>query len=144
MKTKTGIFLLASLFLLSLAGCKKDELGEAQKNIKKLWKLDKYLINSVDKTSSMIITNYTESYTDNMKYDRSYDNPNGQKITQNGSYEFETSSRLKISGVGSIEFTNNGTASSSYYNILRLTDTELWYNYTNGSSVHEFRLSRKQ
>ncbi len=142
MKTKRLFFL--AFLVLGIFSCKKDNtLAENEKNIKKLWKLDQYLLNSVDKTSTMLVADYNESYTDNSKYDRSYTDKDGRKVTQNGSFEFEGAQKLKISGVGSIEFTNNNTASSSYYNIIKLTDSQLWYSYTNGSNNHEFHLSRK-
>ena len=145
MKTISLLRLLTlCLFFIGFASCQKDSsLAQNQKNIKKLWKLDQYFVNSVDKTSSLLISSYDESYTDNGKYDRSYNDKNGNKVVQNGSYSFENANHLKISGVGSIEFSNSGTASSSYYDIQKLTETELWYSYTNGNDKHEFRLSRK-
>jgi hypothetical protein len=144
MKTKPIVlFVFFALAAVAMTGCKKDELAENKKNIKKLWKLDAYLVDGVDKTGAMLISNYTESYTDNQKYDRSYTDKNGAKQTQNGSYEFTSATGLHISGVGSIEFSAAGTASSSHYDILKLTDTQLWYTYTNGSRRHEFHLSRK-
>ena len=145
MKMKTLFaFALLAISVLSLTSCSKETtLEENQKNIKKLWKLDQYLVNGVDKTSSLVITGYTESYSDNLKYDRSFTSRNGDNITQNGSYKFESNSQVHVSGVGSIELTNGNTVSSSYYNIIRLTETQLWYSYTNGNDKHEFRLSRK-
>jgi hypothetical protein len=139
-----SVILLSVLTVLSFSSCTKESsLVQNQKYIKKLWKLDKYLINAVDKTAELIATNYEESYQDDGKYDRSFDNRNGVKVTQNGAFEFENATRLKISGVGSVEMTNNGTVSSSYYNIIKLSDTELWYSFVNGNATHEFRLSRK-
>lgn len=138
--------LLFSILAISFvfASCsKEDMLAQNQKNIKKLWKLDNYLMNGVDKTADLIATGYEESYQDNSKYDRSFDDKNGSKVTQNGTYSFENATRLKISGVGSVEMTDNNTSSSSYYDIIKLNETQLWYSYTNGSVTHEFRLSRK-
>jgi hypothetical protein len=129
--------------VVSTFGCKKDVLGENQRHIKKLWKLDQYLLNGADKTASLLISSYDESYTDNGKYDRSYTDKSGTKQVQNGSFAFESASLIHVSGVGSIEFTNAGSASSSYYDIIRLTDSDFWYSYTNGSNKHEFHLSRK-
>jgi hypothetical protein len=144
MKIKS-IALLALLFLtiLGFTGCKKDELTVNKKNIVQLWKLDQYLINDVDKTSSLLISNYEESYSDNVKYSRAFRDKNGANQTMDGTYEFTNATRLKISGVGSIEFTAAGTASSSYYDIIKLTETQFWYSYTNGNMKHEFRLSKK-
>lgn len=145
MKTKTLLPLLLFSFLLSgMIACQKEaSLAENEKNIKKLWKLDAYLVNTVDKTGSLTVSAYNESYTDNQKYDRSCTDKNGNKILQTGTWKFETANRLHVSGVGSIEFTNNSTVSSSYYDITKLTETEFWYSFTNGGNKHEFRLSRK-
>ena len=141
---KTKQLLLFFLFAVSLFSCKKESTqAENEKNIKKQWGLDQYLVNGVDKTGSLVISSYSESYTDNSKYDRSFTDKNGSKITQNGSFSFESAQQLHISGVGSIEFSNNNTISSSHYNILKLTDTQLWYSFTNGGDSHELRLSRK-
>jgi hypothetical protein len=136
-------FSLFALIVISTFSCKKDALAQNEKYIMKNWKLDQYLVNSVDKTASLVITGYDESYTANLKYDRSYTDKNGNKAIQNGSFKFESANQLHISGVGSIEFTNNKTASSSYYDIIKLDDTQLWYSFTNGNEKHEFHLSRK-
>lgn len=145
MKTKTLLSLLLFSFLASgMMACQKESsLAENEKNIKKLWKLNVYLVNSVDKTTSLTVSAYNESYTDNQKYDRSCTDKNGNKIVQNGAWKFETAQRLHVSGVGSIEFTNNGTVSSSSYDIIKLTESEFWYAFTSGGTKHEFRLSRK-
>ena len=144
MKTKFLITIsFLTLVLISTISCKKEASNQNEKYIKKNWKLDQYLVNSVDKTSALVISGYDESYTDNLKYDRSFTDKNGAKVIQNGSFEFENATRLKVSGVGSIEFTNNNTASSSYYDIIKLDDTQLWYSYTNGNEKHEFRLSKR-
>ena len=141
MKTKQlFLFLLFAGFLFS---CKKESTqAENEKNIKKQWKLDQYLVGGVDKTGTLTISSYTESYTDNSKYDRSFTDKNGSKVTQNGSFSFESAQQLHISGVGSIELSNNNTVSSSYYNIVKLTDTEYWYSFSNGGEKHELRLSK--
>lgn len=136
------LFSFLTLSLVFISCSKEDTLAQNQKNIKKLWKLDNYLMNGVDKTADLIATGYEESYQDNAKYDRSFDK-NGNKTTQNGNFSFENATRLKISGVGSVEMTDNNTTSSSYYDIITLNETQFWYSYTNGGVRHEFRLSRK-
>jgi hypothetical protein len=143
MKFQTIALSALFVFTMLFTGCKKDELTLNKNNIVQLWKLDQYLINDVDKTSSLLISNYQESYSGDQKYDRTYTDKNGANQNQNGSYEFSNATRLQISGVGSIEFTNAGTASSSYYDITKLTETQFWYSYTNGNMKHEFRLSKK-
>jgi hypothetical protein len=144
MKTNNSLlFALLAILLLSTGSCKKDTLAQNEKYVKKLWKLEQYLLNGVDKTSSLLVSGYDESYSDNQKYDRSYTDKNGTKMVQNGTFEFESANRLHVSGVGSIEFTSDGSVSSSYYDIIKLSDTQFWYSFTNGSKKHEFHLSRK-
>jgi lipopolysaccharide export LptBFGC system permease protein LptF len=146
MKIKHLLSFFFLAFVLISSSCSKDNntIAQNQQNIKKLWKLDNYLINGTDMTSMVTVTAYTESFQDNGKYDRSFTDKNNNKITQNGAYEFENANRLKISGVGSIEMSSHGTISSSYYDIVKLTETEFWYSFVNGNAKHEIRLSRKQ
>lgn len=145
---KTSI-LSAILFVgalsISATGCNKEAALETnQKTIKKSWGLQQYLHNNADHTAAMTITALDESYTDNNKYDRSYTDKNGNKVVENGTYQFETADVLQVSGIGSIEISPEvGTVSSSRYNIIKLTDSDYWYYYTNNGDRHEFHFTRK-
>ncbi len=151
MKTTKFLILivLAGLFAISLNSCKKyDEGGlvrKTEKNLKKSWTISKYLRNTSDETSILLIKNYQETYADNGSYSRSYLDKKGDQKSETGTWEFEKDQKkLTISGVGSIEITEQtGTVSSSYYNILKLDADEFWYYYTNGGDRHEFHLIKK-
>jgi hypothetical protein len=133
--------------ILLLISCKKyDEGGSIFTTEKKLkansWKLTKYLLNGVDKTSTLLVSNYLENYDDN--YTRNYIDNEGDIIKEVGKWEFDKSSKkIKISGVSSIDITDkSGSISSSYYYILKLDQDELWYYFENGSEKHEFHLTK--
>lgn len=150
MKTaKLAQFVLLAVVALFTISCTKFEDGglisKTEKNIKKGWSLQKYLYNGVDETALVEFRDYTEHYSDNAKYDRSYTKQDGSKVAESGTWAFEKDQkRIMVSGVGSIRVSDKiGTVSSSYYNITKLTDSELWYTYTNGGDEHEFHLVKK-
>ncbi len=131
----------------SLISCKKyDDGGLVSKADKRIsahtWKLDKYYRNGNDETSQLLIKNFTEKFDENGTITRSYTQPNGDAFTENGSWVFDNDKmQLKLTGVGSIELTDQtSTVSSSDYNIIRLKKDEFWYYYENGGSRHEFRM----
>ncbi|MDH5609381.1 MAG: hypothetical protein OEY56_07865 [Cyclobacteriaceae bacterium] len=116
-------------------------IGKTEKRVTgKTWILDKYYLDGIDETSSLIISNLTENYNENGTYLREYTDKNGDPVSESGTWQFDTDKQLfNISGVGSMEITvQTGTVSSSDYFILRMVKDELVYNYDNGSSNHEF------
>jgi|CXWL01.1.fsa_nt_gi hypothetical protein len=132
------------LLITGFTACKKyDEGGlisKTEKNLKNNWKLVQYLKNGVDKTSTLLISNYLESYADNGIYSRSYTDKNGAPVSDDGRWIFsKDEKKLNISDVGSIEITlESGTVSSSYFSILKLDKNDYWYFFTNGGANHEF------
>lgn len=135
--------------VLLMTSCKKyDEGGfvrKTDKNLVKSWKLEKYLRNSTDETSLLLISGYEETYTDNGNIVRTYVQADGTIDTDAGTWKFdEDLKKISVSGLGSVEITDvAGTVTSSYYNILKLDKDEFWYYYTNGSNKHEFHLVKK-
>lgn len=142
-------FILAGLFAMTINGCKKYDEGGAisktEKNLKQTWTLQKYLRNGTDETSLLYIKNYEETYSGSDSYSRTYTDKDNDNVSENGTWTFDKGQKkLNISGVGSMEITDEtGTVSSSYYNILKLDKSEFWYYYTNGGDKHEFRLTKK-
>lgn len=140
---KIGILLLS---VLVLASCKKYDDGgtkaRAEKNIKKSWKLDAYYMNGTNNTSSLLISNFVETYNDDGSYTRSYIDASGNAKDEAGTWTLDNDkSVINVSGTGSIELTNEtSTVSASDYTILKLKKNELWYEFENGGNVHEFRL----
>lgn len=153
MKTVKSLttLILAGLFGISINSCKKYEEGPAlslkskKKRLAREWVIDAYHRNGINETSQLIISNYVESYTENGVHSRSYNDKNGDKISETGEWKFDNNKeQISVTGIGSIEWTDQtSTVSSSYYNILRLTSKELWYYYENGGSKHEIHLKAK-
>ena len=146
MKTRNLLhFFILTMLSISVISCQKeDALTANQKSIKKSWGLEQYLHNNVDHTSAMTISGLNESYTDNNKYDRSYTDKNGNKVVETGSFVFENATEIHVSGVGSMELSAEvGSVSSSTYNVIKVTDSQLWYYYINGSDRHEFHFTKK-
>lgn len=147
--SKSSLILLTVICLLSLTGCEKYEAGglisKTEQNLVKTWKLQQYLRNNTDETSSILISNYEETYQSNNSYPRSYTNKDKRNITETGSWKLDTEQRIvQISGVSSIEMTTQtGTISASNRTITKLTANEFWYTFVNGSDKHEFRLVKK-
>ena len=147
--SKSSLILLTVICLLSLTGCEKYEAGglisKTEQNLVKTWKLQQYLRNNTDETSSILISNYEETYQSNNSYPRSYTNKDKRNITETGSWKLDTKQRIvQISGVSSIEITTQtGTISASNRTITKLTANEFWYTFLNGSDKHEFRLVKK-
>jgi hypothetical protein len=149
-KTKSLLtIVLAGLIAISINSCSKfDEGGlisATEKNLQTGWALSKYLRNGVDETSLLLIKNYEESYADNGSYSRSYVDKKGQSKSETGTWKFDKGlKKLNISNVSSVEITlKAGTVSSSYYNIVKLDNSEFWYYFTNGADKHEFHLLKK-
>lgn len=144
--------ILTGLFAITVNSCKKyDEGGFVSKTEKRLtahtWKLSKYLRNGIDETTILYIKNYEETYAGvgGGSFSRSYFDDNDDFKSETGTWSFEEGEKkLIISGVGSVEITNEtGTVSSSYFNILKLDKDEFWYYFDNGGDKHEFRLIKK-
>ena len=147
-----NVFKAAGLVVMSvllMTSCKKyDEGGfvrKTEKNLVKSWKLEKYLRNSADETSLLLISIYEETYSDNGNILRTYIEADGSIKSETGTWKFDKDQKkLSVSGLGSVDITDiTGTVSSSYYNIVKLDKDEFWYNYTNGSDKHEFHLVKK-
>jgi hypothetical protein len=121
---------LAGLLAISINSCSKfDEGGlisATEKNLQTGWALSKYLRNGTDETSLLLIKNYEESYADNGSYSRSYVDKKGQSKSETGTWKFDKGQKkLNISNVSSVEITlKAGTVSSSYYNIVKLDNSE--------------------
>ncbi len=70
MKSK---FLFVAFFVcLSILGCKRDGIATTERLIPNTWKLNKYSVNGTDKTSSLLISDFTEKIEDYDFYGYSY------------------------------------------------------------------------
>lgn len=145
-RTLNGLLILG-LVASFMTGCKKyDEGGLIGKADKRLtantWKLEKYLRNGNDETSSLLISNFTEQFQDGGTLIRNYIDKDGDPFSETGSWQFDNDKQqVNLKGVSSIELTDQtSTVSTSDYNILKLKKEELWYYYDNGGDRHEFHL----
>lgn len=149
--TKTlGLLALCALVTVTISSCAKFDdggsIGDAEKNIKAGWKLQKYLRNSVDETALVLVKNYEETYSDGGGYYISYIDDKGASQSTTGKWEFKKDTKkFHVSGISSIGkwSAQTSTVSNSEYNILKLDATEYWYHYTNGSDRHDFRFVKK-
>jgi hypothetical protein len=120
-------------------------ISKSEQNLLKTWKLQQYLRNNTDVTASILISNYEETYQANNSHPRTYTNKDKRNISETGTWKLDTEQRIiQISGVSSIEITTqSGTISASNRTITKLTSTEFWYTFVNGSDKHEFRMVKK-
>ena len=147
MKRKIYGILILCMSTLIVSACKKYENGGSKKKAEEnltgsIWKIDKYLRNGNDETTSLLISNFTEDYQSGGVIVRSYTDIDGDPFSETGSWQFDSDkNQINLTGVGSIELTaETSTVSTSDYNILMLKSDELWYSYSNGGDSHEFRL----
>ena len=145
-KKVLGTILLLSTSVLIMVSCKKYDNGgskaKAEKNITNTWKIDKYLMDGIDQTSALLITNFTETFAEGAVYSRSYNDANGDPENESGTWSLvEDKNKINVSGTGSYELTaETSTVSTSDYDLLKLTKDELWYSFENGGNTHEFHM----
>jgi len=146
MKRKIQSIIAIVIMMISFVACNKyDEGGlvkNAEKKLKKSWKLETYFLDANDATSTVLIQNYIEEYKENGDYVRSYIDKDGAAFSETGTWSFDADKEsIRINGVSSLELSDaNSTVSTSDYQIVKLKKKELWYNYTNGGNLHEFHL----
>lgn len=141
MKKAIKKLLILGFTLLFTMACSEDEdAAPVDLLTAHIWKLEKYFRNGNDETSNVLISNFTEEYKIDGAFIRNYIDKDGEFFNETGAWEFDSNQKqVKVTGVSSIEFTDQTTTvSSSDYNIIKLTDTEIWYSYSNGGDFHEF------
>lgn len=141
--------LALSMATLALGACKKYEnggfIGKGDERIVAEWKLNSYLRNGNDETSTLTLTNFKETYSEGGVMTRTYTVQNGDLEGDNGKYEFKDDNKtLHISDASSIkEFSSiHKSLSSSKADILKLTKDELWYRFENSGDLHEFHFKK--
>ena len=138
-----GVLMMVGALMTS---CKKYENGgtlkKAEKNITNTWKIESYYFDGTAATSQLLITNFTETFSEGGAYSRDYNDASGDAKNETGNWTLEDDKqKIGVSGAGSYELTaQTSTVSTSSYNILKLTKDELWYSFENGGNTHEFHL----
>ena len=141
------LLLLAFTTVLMLSCEKYEEGGLKRKAEDRLseneWSLSVYLRNGTDESNRLLISGYTESYSSDGSYTRTYTDEDNQVEVESGQWQMDSDNdQIDISNIGSLELTEEtNTVSASDYNILKLKDGELWYSFQNGGDTHEFRLT---
>ena len=105
-----------------------------------------YLRDGVDEFSLVSISGYTEIFTAEGAFTRKYTEEDGNVHDDTGTYEMAADNKTaSISGVSSINnFSDaNSTLSTSSITIIKLKGTELWYEYSNGGDLHQFRMEKQ-
>lgn len=154
MKTAKSFFFLGLVFFLSaasLTSCKKYEDGpmlslrSKKHRVVNDWKLDRYFINDTDKTDSLGISNYTESFLNDGSVLRSFISLSGDTISDTCTWSFgDKKETLEIAGADSLELSEQfGYLTLSNLRVLRLKEHELWYSVEKNGTIHEFHLTEK-
>ena len=137
---------ILSVFIV-LTSCQKFDDGglvnKADARIINSWKLQSYLVDGVESTSSLLISGLQEIYKEDGTYSRSYIDTDGAPFEESGHWLLpDKAESVDISGVSSLEISDeHSTLSSDHYNIMRMKKEEYWYSYTNGGATHEFHFT---
>lgn len=129
---------------ITLSSCKKYEEGPAVSLLTKKmrvageWEVESYWENGVDKTTDYrsVVTSETLTYEKDGTYATSVNTILGT-LNDAGTWEF-------INDKEDIKtLSNQSGATPDTIQIVRLTNGEFWYKYTNGSTVEEYHLESK-
>jgi len=131
-KYNWAVVALTAIILFSIPACQKYpdgpmiSLRSRTERVSNTWKVDKYIKNGNDYTSSMI--GYTETYTKDGNYSYLWANHSGTAI-----WNFQNSDKeIQLIGVSHQE-------SRTLY-ILKLEEKEFWYYYIEGNDKKEFHM----
>ena len=147
-RSKVLFLVMAGLILLSQCATYEDggSIKKASDNILGTFNFSTYIRNGVDETNTVLVTNYSESYLEGGTLNREYTDDEGQNESESGRWTFnEDNTAISISDVSSIgEWSaEHSTLSTSSVTVLRLNETELWYQFENGGDTHEFRFLKE-
>jgi len=141
MKAKNILLLLSAVMFTSCS----EELIEDY--IAGTWELKMYLLNDVDATTDINISNYEETYVLDGTYSRKYVDGKQQLVEEVGDFDInEQEKSIHISDVSSIaDFSaDHSTLSSSLLDVKTIDESEYIYSFENGGDSHEFRFIKKE
>jgi hypothetical protein len=131
-----AIILVATMFAWS--GCKKYEEGPVfslrskKDRVVGKWKVEKYLENGTDQTSSLTSLNFRIEFKKDGKAVQSFSSPTFGTISEEFKWEFDDNKEKLIFIFNSGE--------KEEFKILRLKHKELWLRQSNGTDVQEIHL----
>ena len=104
------LLLLAFTTVLMLSCEKYEEGGLKRKAEDRLseneWSLSAYLRNGTDESNSLLISGYTESYSSDGSYTRTYTDEDNQVEVESGQWQMDSDNdQIDISNIGSLELT---------------------------------------
>jgi hypothetical protein len=134
--------------LVVLSGCKYEDgpflsLRSKQERVVNEWKLETYLRNGQEATDALLMHDYTETYTHEHTFIRTYTLPNTLEQQQSGTWQFsDNKQHLLIEETGHIPLTRQDSPLvTRQLTLLKLKENELWYQVMEGdSTTHEFHL----
>jgi len=141
MKAKNILLLLSAVMFTSCS----EELIEDY--IAGTWELKMYLLNDVDATTDIKISNYEETYVLDGTYSRRYVDGKQQLVEEAGNFDInEQEMSIHISDVSSIaDFSaDHSTLSTSLVDVKTIDESEYIYSFENGGDSHEFRFIKKE
>lgn len=153
MKNNRLITAIALVFVISatVTSCRKYEDGPSlslrtkTKRVANEWKLDSYYQDDVNKTDSLAVLNFSETFKNDGTYSRTYNVVNGDTVALTGTWDFaDKKETLAITGVDSMFLSPAyGYVPVNALKILRLQNDELWYAVEKNGIRHEFHLVTK-
>ena len=141
MKGKTILILLSAMMFTSCSEVLIEDY------IPGTWELKMYLLNDVDATTEMDISNYEETYVLDGTYSRRYVDGKQQLVEEAGNFDInESEMSLHISDVSSISNFSaaHSTLSTSLVEVTTIDESEYVYTFENGGDFHEFRFIKKE
>ena len=149
---KTMVYLCSlSLFSLSIfIGCKKYDAGGLaskgqQRLVSQTWELNEYiietyqvieddeteLIGSENSNQDLLISNYNITFFENGTVIRNYVDASGISISETGLWNIDqagTFGLISFTNLDTIQFTNELTSLSTYFEIEKIKNKQLWLN----------------
>ena len=141
MKRKVILLLLSALIFNA---CSESLIEDY---IAGTWELKMYVLNGIDQTTEMNISNYEETYTLDGIYSRGYVDGKQQLVEETGKFDInEDDMTIHISDVSSIaDFSaDHSTLSTSLVDVITIDASEYVYSFENGGDSHEFRFIKKE
>jgi hypothetical protein len=137
------------LACLSIVSCNRENLTDTERLMSHNWKLDKYSVNGIDKTGSLLIQDFMDKIEDYDFYGYSYSfiNSNQDTIAENGSSYYLYSNEDSVYFYSSYEIpltVEDTIRGYRFTKIIRLTKSAFVYEFALNGRLHEFQMVRSK